>query len=297
MIDTLDWTLVQAFVAVAEQGSLSGGARVLASSQPTMSRHIAALEAALDIRLFDRTGTGLEITPAGVELLEHAQSMKHAAGRFHLAAGGQTSRIAGPVRITASEIVSTYILPSVLTELRQTEPEIVIELVPSDRSENLLQREADIAVRMYRPTQSDVITRKVGDLTLGIFASHDYLARKGEPHTFDEFMTHDVIGYDKSDQMIDGFAAAGHKVGRDFFAFRCDNQVVCWEMVVAGFGVGFNQLKIGLTDDRVKRLLPNIDLPSLPVWLTAHAELKTSRRVRRVYDFLADRLAAKFSDA
>ena len=290
----MEWTLVQAFVAVADHGSLSGGAKALKSSQPTMSRHIAELERQLGVHLFDRTGRGLELTPAGTDLLAHAHAMQEAAGRFSLTAGGKAEAIAGPVRITASEIVSSFVMPDVLVALRRAEPEIDIELVPSDRTENLLQREADIAVRMYRPTQADVITRRVGDLKLGAFASDAYLAKRGMPQSFEGIAAHDVIGYDKSDQMIDGFKQAGYPVERDFFSFRCDDQVVCWQMVLAGYGIGFNQLNIGMDTPGITRLLPEIPLPALPVWLTAHAELKTSRRVRRVYDFLAGALAKAF---
>lgn len=290
----IDWTLIQAFIAVAEAGSLSGGARSLSSSQPTMSRHIKALEDNLDVILFDRTGAGLQLTPAGIDLLEHARAMRDAAGQFSLAAGGQNAAVKGAVRITASEVVSSFILPPVLTRLRDAEPEIEIELVSSDRSENLLQREADIAVRMYRPKQMDVITKKVGELELGLFAHKDYLLSNGEPETIEDFHNHNVIGYDKDTQIIDGFAALGHKVDRSFFAFRCDSQVVCWQMVMAGFGIGFNQVQIGLEEPNLQRLMPEVDIPALPVWLTAHAALKTSRRVRRVYDFLDEALRCAF---
>ena len=285
-----DWSLLQSFIAVAGEGSLSGAARALGGSQPTMGRHVGALEAALGVRLFERTAGGLELTPTGVELLDHARRMAEAAGRLSLAAEGRAEAIAGTIRLTASEIVATYILPEILTALRRAEPEIEIELVASDRTENLLQREADIAVRMYRPTQADVFTRKVGDLRLGMFAAESYVARRGAPQSFEEFRDHDIIGYDRGDQIIRGFRAAGLDVGRRFFSFRCDNQVVCWRMVVAGYGIGFNQISIGEAEPRVTRLAVDARLPSLPVWLTAHSELKTSHRVRRVFDFLADAL-------
>ena len=178
----LDWSLLQSFIAVAGKGSLSAAARALGGSQPTMGRHIGALESELGVRLFERTACGLELTPTGLELLDHARRMDAAANHLSLAAEGRAEAVAGTIRITASEIVATYILPEILTALRRAEPEIEIELVASDRSENLLQREADIAVRMYRPPQADVFTRKVGDLKLGIFAAESYVARRGAPH-------------------------------------------------------------------------------------------------------------------
>jgi len=174
--------------------------------------------------------------------------------------------------------------------LRLAEPQIDIELVASDRTENLLQREADIAVRMYRPTQVDVVTRKLGDLQLGMFAAQSYLDRRGEPGSLDELKQHEVIGYDKNDQMIRGFKEAGYEVTSGFFSFRCDNQVVCWQMVLAGYGIGINQIYIGQAEPGLKQIMAHADLPALPIWLTAHAELKSSRRVRRVYDFLAEHL-------
>ena len=291
MDKALDWTHLQSFVAIAEHRSLSGGARALGGSQPTMGRHLAALEKSLNVRLFDRTADGLDLTPTGLDLLEHARQMADAAGRFSLVAEGRSQAVAGTIRITASEIVATYILPDILTRLRQQEPEIAIELVASDRAENLLQREADIAVRMYRPTQADVYTRKIGELELGMYAAPSYLENHGPTETQDDITGHDFIGYDRNDLIIKGFKAMGMAVDRDFFPFRSDNQVVCWRMAVAGFGIGFNQRCTGDNDARVRRVFSAISLPSLPVWLTAHAELKTSRRVRLVFDFLAHEMS------
>ena len=286
----LDWTHLQTFAAVAAHGSLSDAARSLRSSQPTMGRHIRALEVELGTRLFERTGGGFELTPTGAELLEYAGNMADAADRLLLTAAGRSETIAGTIRITASEIVATYTLPDILTRLHQAEPDIDIELVASDRTENLLQREADIAIRMYRPTQSDVITRKVAELKIGMFAAHTYIERRGAPRSFEDFQNHDVVGYDRDDQIIRGFAAAGFEVDRRFFSLRCDNQVVCWRFVVAGFGIGFNQVEIGEAEPGVAQLHIDAVLPTLPIWLTAHAELKTSRRVRRVFDFLGEHL-------
>lgn len=287
MDNALDWTHLQSFVAIAKHRTLSGAARVLGGSQPTMGRHIAALEKSLNVRLFDRTADGLDLTPTGFDLLEYARQMADAAGQLSLVAAGRSQAVAGTIRITASEIVATYILPDILTRLRHQEPEIAIELVASDRAENLLQREADIAVRMYRPTQADVYTRKISELALGMYAAPSYLENRGPTETPDDVSGHDFIGYDRNDLIIQGFKAIGMEVDRDFFPFRSDNQVVCWRMAIAGFGIGFNQRCIGDNDARVRRVFAAIPLPSLPVWLTAHAELKTSRRVRLVFDFLA----------
>ena len=284
------WNHLQTLVAVAEHGSLSGAARALGGSQPTMGRHVSALETELGVRLFERTAGGLELTPTGVELLEYARHMAEAANRLSLVAQGRSEAIAGTIRITASDIVATYILPDILTALHKAEPEIDLELVASDRTENLLQREADIAVRMYRPTQSDVFMRKVGELAIAMFAALSYVERRGFPQSLEDLSGHDVVGYDRNELIIQGFRAAGLEVERRFFSFRCDNQVVAWRMVVAGYGIGFNQIQIGEAEPLVTRLHMDTGLPTLPIWLTAHSELKTSLRVRRVFDFLAEHL-------
>ncbi len=286
----LDWSLLQSFAAVASSGSLSAAARKLGGSQPTLSRHIAALEMQTETRLFERTPGGLDLTQDGAELYDYALRMANAAEDLRLAREGRAQSLAGTVRLTASAVMATYVLPDILTDLRRDEPEIDIELVASDRTENLLQREADIAVRMYRPTQIDVITRKITDLSSGAFATPGYLNARGTPETIKDLRSHDVVGYDRSDLIIKGFEAAGLKVGRGFFPFRSDNQAVCWQMVVAGYGIGFVLKVVGATEPAVVPILENADIPKLPVWLTAHRELKVSRRVRRVYDFLADRL-------
>lgn len=256
-----------------------------------MGRHIAALENSLNVRLFDRTSNGLELTPTGLELLEHARSMEIAANQFSLAAEGSSQAVAGTIRITASEIVAHFILPEILVQLHKQEPEIAIEIVASDRAENLLQREADIAIRMYQPTQADVYTRKIGELKLGIYAAKSYLEERGTPTNMNDLSDHDIIGYDRNDLIIRGFHDAGLDVKRDFFSFRSDSQLVCWRMVIAGFGIGFNQRQIGDADPRLTRIFDSIPMTPMPIWLAAHAELKTSRRVRLVFDFLSRELA------
>ncbi|WP_299623881.1 LysR family transcriptional regulator [uncultured Tateyamaria sp.] len=287
---SLDWSFVQSFAAVAEHGSLSAAARALGSSQPTLSRHIANLEEVIGTRLFDRGRGGMALTQAGHDLVAHATQMADAAARFELSRDGHDVDVHGTVRITASQIVACYLLPQVLPALRQAHPGIAIEVVASDLSENLLRREADIALRMYRPTQLDVISKHIGDTAIGAYAAHDYIARRGMPETVQDFAGHDLIGYDRSTLIIDGMRAAGLDVTRDSFAFRCDDQVVCWNMTLAGCGIGFGQFLMGDPDPRVKRVSGNAPVASLPIWLTAHAELRSSARVRRVYDWLAENL-------
>ncbi len=235
---------------------------------------------------------GVTLTPAGLKLLAEAQKMADAATRISMLAENDAAALTGTVRITASCVVATLLLPDILVGLRRQEPGISVEVIASDDTDNLLRREADIALRMYRPTQPDVITRKIADFRIGMFAAPTYLERRGTPRVPADLLGHDVIGYDRSTLIIDGLAMAGLEVDRDFFAFRSDDQVVCWKMVVAGFGIGFMNRIIGQAEPRVVEIETAAPMPSLPVWLTAHGELRSQPRVRRVYDWLASRVTA-----
>ncbi|GAA3859841.1 LysR family transcriptional regulator [Celeribacter arenosi] len=286
----LDWSLVRVFVAVADAGSLSGAARNLAMSQPTVGRHIHALESDLGVTLFSRQPAGMEPTPAAQKLLPAARDMLEAAGRFTLSAAGEEGDLAGTVRITASNIVSHYVLPPILAELRRREPLIEIELVPSDSTENLLFREADIALRMYRPRQLDMITRHIGDVEMGTFASRDYLDRRGRPQRIEDLAQHDLIGFDRSDLMLKAMSQMGIAMRREDFPMRIDNQTVYWELVRAGCGVGFGQKKIARADPRLEAVLPDFVIPPLPIWLTTHEVLRHTPRISRVWQHLDESL-------
>lgn len=289
--NTLDWTHIRAFLAVAETGSLSAAARALGLSQPTLGRHIRALEDQIGGAAFDRHPRGFVLTERGEALRPGAEAMRDAARQIELAAAGRDERASGPVRLTASIYVSVYLLPSILAKLRQTNPEIEIELVPTDQSENLLFHEADIALRMYRPEQLDMITRHLGDLPMGIYATPAYLARKGAPQSFADILDHDIIGYDRDDRIVKGFRAAGVPVSRTSFVLRCDDQVAYWELTCAGCGLGIGQTIIGDRDARVQRVLPDAPMPSLPIWITAHETTRHTPRVSVVWAALCAGLA------
>jgi len=291
-LTSLDWSLLQSFLAVAEQGSLSGAARKLKASQPTLGRQIKQVEEQLGVTLFHRQPRGFVLTDIGTELLAPARAMRDAASQVSLVAAGREQGIKGTVRITASIFVSHFILPPIIAKIRRTHPEISIDLLPNDASENLLFREADIALRMYRPTQLDVITRHLCDLPLGMFASLEYLNRKGRPQTVDDIlMGHDLVGYDRDEQILRGMRQMGLDAQRDWFQTRCDESVIYWELVREGCGIGFSQTHIGKGDPRVAQVLPELPIPSLPVWLTAHQAMQQTPRIRRVWDMLAEGIA------
>ncbi len=282
----MDWNLIRIFLAVAESGTLAAAAERLGLSQPTLGRHIDALEADTGLTLFSRGRHGMQLTEAGLSLVEEAKAMRTEADRFALKAAGRSQIASGPVRITASEVVSTYILPAIIADFCDSEPGIEIELVPSNSVENLLSRDADIAVRMFRPTQNDVIARKTGELGMGVYAHRRYLDRHGEPTDVASLFRHRLIGMDRSTLILDGMAELGIAAARDQFAVRTDHQVAYWELIRAGAGIGFAAHFLAARDPGVRRLFIDIDIPALPVWLASHRELRTSQRIRVTMDFL-----------
>ncbi len=291
MLAQTDWSLIRTFLAVAKEGSLSAAARSLSASQPTVGRHIRELEAVLGTTLFTRHARGFVPTDAAVALLEPAEAMQKAAGHLELIAAGQAETDSGTVRVSTSVMFANHHMPSIIAELRHAYPAIEIELHATDSSDNLLFREADIAVRMYRPTQLDLVTRHLGEVPIGFFAAKSYIAAHGHPQTFEQLLDHDLIGFDRSELLLRGLREFGVHVDRDSFKVRCDDQTAYWQLVRAGCGIGVTQCGIANADPGVVPVLPELPLPALPVWLTMPHALRHAARVRRVFDHLVARLS------
>lgn len=287
---TFDWNRARAFLVTAEEGSFSAAGRALGMAQPTIGRQIAALEQELDVLLFDRVGHGLELTPTGVDLLEHVRAMGEAALRFSRVAAGQSLSLDGTVCISASQITATYTLPPIIAELRARHPGIEVEIVATNSASDLGRREADIAIRSFRPTQPDLVARKVKDAFARLYASPDYLASLGDPTTAEELSNGQFLGFDRSDTLLEGLNALGLSLTQGSFPVVTENQLVQWELTKRGVGISIMMEEIGDAEPLVRRALP--DLPPFPVglWLTTHRELSTSRRLRVVFDLLLERL-------
>lgn len=286
-----DWSLVRSFLAALDQGSLLGAARLLNMSQPTLGRHIAELERQLGVLLFERTGRGLVATATALQLAQAARSMEAGALQLSRTLSGAQSQSAGTVRITASVPVAVQLLPPVLAAMRQALPDLQIELVSSNQVSNLLRREADIAVRMVRPEQNSLIARKIGDVRLGAYASRGYLESRAPLRKASDLLQHELIGGDADPAILQGFAAMGFPVTRSAFALRSDDFIVQWQAVRAGLGIGFCADYMVRSDtDVVEVLAGQLKIPSLPMWLAVHREIRTNASIRRVFDYLASAL-------
>ncbi|HET9113371.1 MAG TPA: LysR family transcriptional regulator [Burkholderiales bacterium] len=289
-VSQLDWNLLRAFLAVVDAGSLTAATRLLASSQPTLSRQIAELESILGVVIFERVARGVRLTAGGKSLLPAARQMETAARALSLVALGQTQQTSGTVRLTASEMFSAFVLPKILARLRQNQPQIQIELLASNRVENLLERQADIAIRHTRPRQGGLVAKRIGEVAIGAFAHTGYLQRMNGKIEFSRAAEYNWIGMDTSDILLRGFRKAGLPVERDFFAFRCDNQIVGWQMALAGAGIGFAPLAVAKHWPDMQRVLQDVPVANMPIWLTAHRELRSSARIGLVFDALAQDL-------
>ncbi|MCA3753393.1 MAG: LysR family transcriptional regulator [Alphaproteobacteria bacterium] len=289
-LDGFDWTLVRSFLAVLDAGSMSAAAKRLGAHQPTLSRQVAMLEAQLGAPLFERTGRGTAPTAMALAIADDARAMQEGAERLRHRLTRARAETSGDVRITTSQVAASYLLPPVLAALQAAEPGIRVELVSSNQITNLLRREADIAVRMARPAQASLVARKLADLPIVACAHVDYLARAGTPHTPADLIHHRLVGYDRDDALVRGFASAGLPIGREQFFVRTDDQVAYGRLVAAGAGVGFVAAYNLPWLPGVVPVLPGMRIPPLPCWLAVHREIRGNPLVRRTFDILAEQI-------
>ncbi|MDQ0315647.1 LysR family transcriptional regulator [Amorphus orientalis] len=286
------WDLYRTFAAVLREGSLSGAARALGLTQPTVARHIDALEASLGAALFVRTQRGLSPTDLALELAPYAELLGSTSAALLRTAHGGSDDVSGTVRISASEVVGMEHLPGILTRIRRAHPRLTLELSLSNTVDDLAQRKADVAVRMVRPTQQALVARRIGTLALGLHAHKAYLADRTPPRTLADLRDHDLIGYDVETPAIRGIVERFPELSRSAFAFRADNDVAQLAAIRAGFGIGVCQCAVARRDPELVHLLPDALSIDLEVWVVMHEDLRTSARCRAVFDGLVDGLGA-----
>ena len=288
-----DWNLARAFLVTAEEGSLTAAAKALGLTQPTLSRQVAALEEDLGVMLFERIGRGLELTPSGAELLEQVRAMGDAAGNLKLKAAGQSSAVAGNVSISATDLVTNLVMPTLVKKLMGQYPDISIELIASNDTSDLIRREADIAIRAMQPAGLDLIARKIGVFTGHLYASEQYLDQIGVPQSPNDLADANFI-CDKSEMIISILAGCGIVVTQRNFSVTSESVITQWELVKQGLGIALLPDQLVAVEPQLHKVLPELQPFEGPLWLVVHKELRTSRRVRVVFDFLAEELAKWF---
>ncbi len=285
-----DWSLYRSFLAVLQEGSLSGAARALGLTQPTIARHIAALESAVGFELFTRSQHGLAATDGALELKPYVEALAATTAAMLHAASGQGRAIKGTVRVSARQIMGAEVLPAIFSSLREQHPALEIELVLSNAVDNLLRRDADIAVRMVEPIHEALVVKHLGSVSLGLHAHRLYLDRAGTPENFKKLQDHSLIGFDHETpairsmrQRVPGFEAMR-------FAFRTDNDIAQLMAIKAGFGIGICQVALAKRDANLERVLPEAFNLKLGVWIAMHENLRSTPRCRVVFDALASGL-------
>jgi DNA-binding transcriptional LysR family regulator len=293
----LPWDLLAAFLAVMRTGSLSGAARALGVAQPTVRRQVEKLEEVLGVALFTRSQTGLVPTDTATATLPFAESMAGVADALVRAVSAPADSERGTVRVACSEVVGAEVLPPIFAELARSHPQLQIELSVSNANEDLLRREADVAVRMAQPTQSALVAKRVGTVKLGIFASEAYLEQHPAPRSPPELLRgHALLGRDRDTSLFSALAAVGLHVKRKDFAFRTDNDAAYLAAIRAGVGIGLCQLQLAAGPVRLQRLLPKLAI-ELPVYVVTHEDLRSSRRIALVFDQLVSSLGAYIRSA
>jgi DNA-binding transcriptional LysR family regulator len=286
-----DWNLYRTFLVVLQEGSLSGAARRLDLTQPTVTRHIDALEKSTGVDLFLRTQRGLTPTDMALKLVPHAETLAATAAALMRVASDRTGEVRGTVRVSASEIVSVEHLPRILAGLRRQYPRLVIELVLSNAVDDLLRREADIAVRMTEPVQDVLLARRLPSIELGLYAHRDYLAQGRVPTSMASIADHDLIGFDHEIPRLRAFVQRFPALNRSGFALRTDSDIAQLAAIRAGFGIGICQVAVASRDPDLVRVLPDLVSVKLGLWIVMHADLKTSARCKAVFDALVDGLS------
>lgn len=291
-----DWNRARAFLVTAEEGSFSAAARALGLAQPTLGRQVSALEEELGVVLFERVGHRLVLTETGSELAEQVRQMNEAAARFSLIAAGQSQDVNGVVRIAASQAVSAYLVPPVVERVRKAHPGIEIELVVSNTSSDLRKREADIAIRHFRPQGEDLVARLVKETSEAhLYGAPRYLQRIGNPATPEALAERaQLIGWDETDRFVTALRAVGYPFPASSVVIRTEDHLVQWELAKRGMGLCAMMEEVGDQERRLRRALPEAaPAVTLPIWVVSHRELRSNRRIRVVFDALAEALGSE----
>ena len=289
-MNNLDWNQLKAFLHTAQTGSLSAAARKLDLTQPTLSRQVAAIEQQMGVTLFERVGKAMVLTPTGLDLLEHARAMGTAAEALGLAASGRSQAVGGVVSVSATDAVATYLLPPILQRLRAKEPGIAVEVISSNALSDLLRREADIAIRHVQPEQPDLIARLVREAQAFFYSSEAWVKNHGHPRTYKDAVALPFVGSDRNGQYLAYLSQLGLDLREDNFSCYADNTVAYWALVRQGMGIGVTMEEIARETPGVIRVLDEVAPVRFPIWLVSHRELRTSRRIRVVFEALAEGL-------
>ncbi|MEM6484467.1 MAG: LysR family transcriptional regulator [Pseudomonadota bacterium] len=284
----VDWSDIAIFLAIYEAGSLVAAADRLAMSQPTVGRRLAALESRMGVQLFARTGRRMVPTDIARAIEENARKMHREMLSIRRSADGAASGLNGQVIISANEGTGSEWLVPVLADLQRAYPDIVIDLRIESRTADLVQREADIALRMGRPKQLDLITRKLATVGFGFYASADYLAARPPIANLSDLSgckwIWGVFGPGRTDLLGDFLRE--NQVRFDV-AMRTDSPTAQLRAVCEGMGVAVLSHRWATKQRSLSRILPDVAAATFELWLVTHEDLRHSARIRAVADHIS----------
>ncbi len=283
----MNWEELKVFLSVAESGSLSRAARQLEVSQPTLSRRIAALERTLGVRLFRRTSRGLKATPAAERILSNVRRMDEEAALIELETRGGGA-LEGRVRVTASEGLAVEWLTAELLTFHRSCPGIRVDVVADKSPLDLVSRDADIALRLFRSPERDLFQRRVARHVLGLFAAPSYLDQWGTPRTLGDLVGHRFVDLDEPYSHYEQSTWLAQRVGQEQIVYRSNSLLGLLAATRAGWGIGVHSRFLGRRDRSLVSLLPGTNVDESDLWLVTHAGLRRSPRIRAAYEFIGD---------
>jgi DNA-binding transcriptional LysR family regulator len=288
----LDWSDVRYFLELSRAGTLASAARRLRVDYTTVGRRLAALERDLDAKLFARTPDGLALTEAGRSILAAAEEMEQAALRVEQRALGTDRKLAGLVRVATTEMLGrVVVLPAVRT-LHRRHPEIRVDVSTGAGRLDLARREADVALRYFRPEGGELASRRVARVAQTAYASRGYLASHARPVRGSGLAGHDIVALEERIQAGRATEMAGEQLRDARIVLRASNSLALLEAVELGLGIGSLPCCIGDTSRDLRRLFPEAPLELDDIWLVVHADVQRTGRVRAFIEALDARLAA-----
>jgi DNA-binding transcriptional LysR family regulator len=282
----MDWNDLRYFLALCREGTLAGAARALKVRHSTVGRRIGELEAALGVNLFTRSQDGFVLTEAGAEMVRPAEEAERIFDAIARRMAGKDDRLEGVVRLAVSEAFSGFVVRR-LAELHARYPGLIVEILSSNTRVDLERGEADLALRIAETTQPDLVCRHAGNANWSLYASENYVKRKGPVASPSDLAGHDVIAFDDTMAGVPGALWINEHAAGANVILRGNSIIAVLNACLIGMGLAVLPCFLADAESHLRRLTGEV-LGSREIWLVFHPEIGKIARVRRVIDFVAE---------
>ncbi len=294
-MNSINWDGFRYFVAAAETGSLSAAAKLLNSNQPTVGRHIDALESALEIKLFQRHAKGLTLTQEGTYVLERSLSMRSLVLKTRRTMQEGEQKTAGIVRVAIPEGLCMEVLLEALPEFYQQYPEINLILNISSSTANLTNGEAELAIRLFRPADANLVVKHIGNMKMGLYASSGYCRRYGAPLKIGDLRQHRTIAYGDMLSSLPQNQWLLDNTRSSLCILRSDSTMTRLKATLMGLGMSIQPHMFSVTNQDLCPLIEDAPIADHEIWLVYHHDLRHIGRVRAVVDFISSKLKLRLN--